>query len=123
MPRETLTDRLAAALVSGLQVATPEGRLLPPGGMAAMKLVNSEEHMLTAITEGDTLTVYWSSGAAGEAPYALALTPRMAVRLAWFILAHWWFARLWCGVKPRVFAWAVHRLMLWKVRRGETHAA
>jgi hypothetical protein len=75
------------------------------------------------LTEGDALTVYWSSGAVGEAPYVLNLTPRMAVRLAWFILARWWFARLWCGVKPRLFAWAVRRLAGWKARRGEAPTA
>ncbi len=32
-----------------------------------------------------------------------------ARRLAWFILWHWWIVGTWCGIKRRIYYWALHR--------------
>lgn len=32
-----------------------------------------------------------------------------APRLAWFILWHWWIRGTWCGLRRKLWFWALHR--------------
>jgi len=34
---------------------------------------------------------------------------RYAFRLAWWILWHWWVKATWCGIKTRLYFWALRK--------------
>ena len=51
-----------------------------------------------------------------------------ARRLAWFILWNWWIVGTWCGLKRRIWYWALHEIVEDSLNRnwskaGQTPAA
>lgn len=37
-----------------------------------------------------------------------SMSPRQALRLAWFVIWRWWVKALWCGLRLRLWIWALH---------------
>jgi hypothetical protein len=92
-------ERIAGAIVRRFE----ERR---PGASLGLRLPepNGGEHAW--LSSGDAWDVYFRD-MRRRAVVQHSMSPRNALRLAWFILWRWWVCELWCGVKLRAWLWAL----------------
>lgn len=96
-----MTRALANLILQKLSVVAPIG-VLPPGSERSFRSVQRDGE-LTVLADGDSLTVLIGK----ESFSLLRITPEIALRLGWFLLWHWWIRGTWCGLKLRLWFWAI----------------
>lgn len=84
-----------------LLLRTPE----PPGSGLALRQVEEDGTEVTAICRGDAFDVYHGRREISS----FSMSPRVAIRFAWFVLWRWFVNATWFGLKPRLWFWAARR--------------
>lgn len=103
-------------LVRALQTRDEAGRSWPPGANRARRWPEPDGSEVTLVAQGDAFDLYL--GTPGRM-YNFSLTPRTAVRLGLW-LVRWWVMVTWCGMKLRLWTWALSRQL---ERQNEVQAA
>lgn len=94
--------RLAMWLNRALVVEDGD-RLRPPGAEPAVRLVEPDGSELTVMSRGDSLDCFQ-----GKRMFsAFTISPRTALRLAWFLFWSYWVRGTWCGVKLWLWNWTM----------------
>lgn len=92
-------------LVRALQTRDEAGRSWVPGANRARRWAQPDGSEVTLVAHGDAFDLYIG----GPGPmYNFSLTPRTAVSLALW-LVRWWIIVTWCGMKLRLWTWALSR--------------
>lgn len=76
-----------------------------PGGEPCARWVEPDGGEVAIVVRGDAADVYYGR----EEIRSLSITPATALRLAWFILWRWWVRAGWCGLRLRLWHWALAR--------------
>ena len=93
-----LQDRVARSLV----VTDKDGSLLPPGAGPILRVVEPDGSEFAVIARGDGFDVYFGRDVITN----FSLTTRTALQLGVWIV-HWWVRYAWCGLKLRLWWWAI----------------
>jgi hypothetical protein len=109
--KTTRTERFAA-WVSQRLVVRDGNAIRPPSAKLAWSHLELDGSRLTVVSRGDAFDLFYGR----TRPVVLSITPKAALRLAWFILWRWWVLGTFCGLKTRLWNWSLSVLM----RRGQS---
>ena len=84
-------------------VRDASGRIRPPGGTSGIVLAEPNGSTTAVLATGDAFDVVHGR----EELVVFSTTPANALRLAWFVLWTWWVKATWCGIKLRLWRWAL----------------
>lgn len=85
----------------------------PPGTGRAARFVDFDGQEMTVVAEPDAVEVYY-----GRAEFrGFAVSHRMAVRLAWFLLWRYWVVSTWCGLRTFLWRWSAGVIVAGSSRR------
>lgn len=100
-----MSKRIATWLFTKLSVER-EGAVRPPGAGIAREWTERDGRKLLIVSHGDAFDVYHGR----RDPIVFSISPTILLSLGIWILWSWWFGRIWCGVKVRLWLWALERL-------------
>ena len=80
-----------------------DGRIRPPGGTQGIVLTEPNGATTAVLSRGDAIEIVHGK----QELLAFSTTPTNALRLAWFLVWSWWVCATWCGVKLRLWRWAL----------------
>lgn len=86
-----------------LAVRDVDGQIRPPGGTTGIVLAEPNGSTTAVLSKGDAVEIVHGR----QELVAFSTTPRNAIRLAWFLVWTWWVKATWCGLKLRLWAWAL----------------
>jgi hypothetical protein len=99
-------SRAVTALFQRLSVERDEA-IRPPGAGLAGWWTEKDGRRLLLVSQGDAFDVYHGR----KEPIVFSVSPATALRLAWWIIWSWWVVGTWCGVKTRLWTWALNRIV------------
>jgi hypothetical protein len=79
------------------------GQVRAPGSTASFVVDEPNGSTTAVMPRGDAVDIYHGA----KEILAFSTTPRNALRLAWFLLWTWWVCATWCGLKARLWNWAL----------------
>ncbi len=96
-----------------------DGLIRPPTSNLGIRLREPDESELVLLSEGDSFDLI-----AGKGEFTvIQVTPKTAMKLAWFILWRWWVLGTWMGWKTSAWNWCVDvHLEETELRRSEQRA-
>ncbi len=74
-----------------------------PGGEPCARWVEPDGAEVAVVARGDAVDLYFGR----EDIQSASLTPGTAFRLAWFLLWRWGVCATWCGLRLRLWHWAL----------------
>lgn len=105
--RPPLKIRVAKRLVVWLTEHDAAGHPAPPGARTGFREREIDGRELAVLPRGDSVDIYF---AGPKSVVAFSCDPTTALRLAVWILWHWWVRALWCGWKLVWWDWATRAL-------------
>jgi len=94
---------LARWLVRLLCTKDIKGQLRPPGSGMGLARYEPDGTHVGVIARGDAVDLYYGK----DMVSSMSITPRTALDVAWFLLWTWWVKATWCGLRSRLFTWAL----------------
>jgi len=82
------------------------GAVRAPGAGLAREWVELDGRKLLIVCKGDVFEVYHGR----RDPIVFAVSPRILLSVVFWLLWSWWIKRTWCGLRTRVWAYALGRL-------------
>lgn len=99
--------REIAARVSQALVVQDGKALRAPGAKLAWHFVERDGRTVTAISQGDAFDLYFGR----RSPVVVSISPKAALRLAWFLFWRWWVVSTMIGVKSWLWRWSLGVLL------------
>lgn len=77
----------------------------PPGHDLALRQVELDGQEVTVMARGDAIEVFYGR----KDISSFSMSPRVAIRLAWFILWRWFVNETLFGLRSRAWFWAARK--------------
>lgn len=84
------------------------GKQCVPGAAVGARLVEADGREIAVIGRGETCEVFFTSPRM-KSVMCFECSPRAALRLAFALVWTWWMRGTWCGIKTRLWLWAVEQ--------------